>query len=550
MTTTSSPIPDPSSPSPSKMASAQLDPNLAQGLPQILQTLTDLLASPDAPLTDVDVMHAWEVDFALFAHISSQSEAIAQQSLHLGPFTAPPTPTSPSPSPSLSSLLEDRSALLSSLRTMQTQLQQVVQTRIDAMPFKPRLYRLSDHLQLKPKEVRAFAFIVLSCAGVEVPGAEDRKHGIRTKAELYNCRQFSGLESHQLLDFLSPSRKHFSQGLLEVDDEFAASYPESKFRAPREVLKAIYGGTLTLDEAMTLGESSLSDVLAEESGSILNGEIAVASSFKSDKLPGIHQVAVDEVFEQGRSNRDLTTDGSAMLDLLSELRAEDTQRSAVAKDARARVDSIELDGPHADDRNGELDHGEDNGYLDGEEAGDSVDTEHTSESDVLPYQDDMEYLKDGFEVVREACKVYNFREKNSEEDRYMNTKRPVEALQREADAKLRKATAHFNLRLNKTKQVAEFMPRLELLFSKLKLVHFERLVILTLGTLSAMFVIPPSAVCVCVFSLNPDGVLEILLTCTFELFFSFLSIIIANHSWVCLESVHPENVAFRPLLSL
>lgn len=368
---------------------------------------------------------------------------------------------------------------------MQTQLQQIVQNRVDAMPFKPRMYRLAHHLQLTPREVRAFAFVVMSCAGVEVPGAEDRKHGIRTKAELYNCREFSALESHELLDFLSPSRKHFSQGLLEVDDEFAASYPESKFRAPREVLKAIYGGTLTLDEAMTLGTSALSDVLAEESGNILNGEIGVALSSKPDKVPGIADLAVDEVFEQGHNNRERTTDGSAMLELLSELRAEDNQRAA-GKDKRAKPHRSELDGPHLDDGDGGHDHGEDNGYLEGGDIDESVEDDLASDSDVLPYQDDMEYLKDGFEVVREACKVYNFREKNSEEDRYTNTKRPVEALQREADAKLRKATAHFNVRLNKTKQVDAFMPRLELLVSKLKLVHFERMVILTLGTFSVL----------------------------------------------------------------
>lgn len=462
------PTPDPSS-------LAQVDhPSIAAGLPQLLQSFTDLIASPDAPLTDVSVMQAWELDFSLFAHISAQSEVLAQHALHVGPsFNA-------SPAPSSFQAPEDRVALLTSLRNMHTQLQNIVQARVDAMPFKPRLYRLAEHLRLTPCEIRAFAFIILSCAGVEVPGAEDRRYGMRSKAELYNCRQFSRLEGHQLLDFLSPSRKHFSQGLLEVDDEFAASYPESKFRAPREVLKAMYGGTLTLDEAMTLGESALSDVLAEESGSILNGEIAMVSSLKSENVPGIRQVAVDAVFETGRSNRERTTDGSAMLDLLSELRAEDTQRSVAARESRSKLDPVTLGHPNDDDRDGELDHGDDNGYLDGAEGDDSAEEDRTSDSDVLPYKDDMEYLKDGFEVVREACKVYNFREKNSEEDRYMNTKRPVEALQREADAKLRKATAHFNMRLSKTKQVDEFVPRLELLVSKLKLVHFERMVILTL----------------------------------------------------------------------
>lgn len=359
---------------------------------------------------------------------------------------------------------------------MQTQVQSVIAQRIEPMSFKPRLYRLANALQLTDAEIRAFVFIVLSCAGIEVPGAEDRRQGMRAKAELYNCREFARMQGHQLLDFLSPSRKHFSQGLLEVEDEFAASYPDSKFRAPREVLKAIYGGKLTLDEAMTLGTSALSDVLAEEPDSVFGDDLRVLPSTKSQKVKGIAEVAIEDLFKKEQNNRDRTTDGTAMYDLLSELRAEDEQRVST-RDAHVNADS-----------DAEEETKIENGYISTPtENGESPDVveeepEPASDADILPYKDDMEYLKDGFEVVQEACKVYNFREKNSEEDRYTSTKRPVEALQREADAKLRKATMHFNRRLNKTKQANDFMPRLELLVSKLKLVHFERMVIVTLGT--------------------------------------------------------------------
>lgn len=415
--------------------------------------------------------------------------------------------------------MHNRLSLMKSLKALQKHIQDALIARVEKMSFKPRLYRLAEHLKLSPGEVRAFVFIVLSCAGIEVPGAEDRRQGIRPKAELFNCRNFSGLAGHELLDFLSPSRAHFSQGLLEIEDEFAGSYPESKFRAPREVLKAIYGGQLTLDEAMTLGNSALSTILAEESDSVLNGHLGVLPSTKPDKLRGISDVAVDDIFTQTPNARERTTDGGAMLDLLSELHSEDSRRNAASSSKK----QTSTEAGNEDSMSGEdLDTEEDNnGYMENGTNIDSTDDEHPSDADVKAYTDDMQYLKDGFEVVREACKVYNFREKNSEEDRYTHTKRPVEALQREADAKMRKATTLFTRRLNKTKQVDDFMPRLELLVSKLKLVHFERMVILTLGKFraSSLLVMLCHNICVadasgmtCVSALDVIASLEIRIT--------------------------------------
>eukprot|EP00177_Eucheuma_denticulatum_P008630 GFKZ01015705.1.p1 GENE.GFKZ01015705.1~~GFKZ01015705.1.p1 ORF type:complete len:1234 (-),score=182.58 GFKZ01015705.1:566-4000(-) len=470
------PTPAPSSSHPLSQLPDLPDPQdplisrISLGLPTALQTLTSLRSS-NANLTDVEALHVWELDFALFAHASSLSETISHQSFYLGR-------TSSDPPHQAAQLLDRRTALLQSLRVLQNHVRAALSARVNLMHFKPRLYRLADHLNLTEGEIRAFMFIVLSCAGIEVPGAEDRRQGIRAKAELFNCREFSGLEGHQLLDFLSPSRVHFSQGLLEVEDEFATSYPDSKFRAPREVLKAIYGGSLTLDEAMTLGNSALSDVLAEEADSVLNGHLGVMPSTKPEQVTGIADVAVEKAFQHVPNARERTTDGTEMLDLLSDLHAENNDRvirtqgranPALAPASAADHAGVEMEGDESN-----------NGYIqNGDNAG-SIDDEPPPDADVLPYEDDMQYLKDGFEVVREACKVYNFREKNSEEDRYTSTKRPVEALQREADAKLRKATMHFTRRLNKTTKSDGFMPRLELLVSKLKLVHFERMVILTL----------------------------------------------------------------------
>lgn len=446
-----------------------MDP-IALGLPNALTILTDLRSmSESEPISDVKVMTVYETIFSLFAHAAALAESIAQDAL----IVRTPDLSSDNSSAHLDAM-HQRTELLQSLRQLQSQLEQQLADCVERMTFKPRLFRLADHLGLSSGEIRAFVFIVLSCAGVEGPGSEDHRSGYRSRSELFNCREFARLEPYQLLDFLSPSRKHFSQGLVEVDEEFATSYTESKFRSPREVLKAIYGGTLTVDEAMTLGASALADVLAEEPGSVLGADSSILIA-PIESVPGIKDVSVEDKFAV-QSNRNRTTDNSDMIDLLSELRVEDDQRVTFnSHDTNSRQVV------HVPDANVNASPKPLNASGYATETS-SLDDGSTAEADILPYQDNMEYLKDGFEVVQEACKVYNFRERNSEEDRYTSTKRPVEAMQREADAKLRKATAHFTRRLNKTKQIGEFMPRLELLIAKLRLAHFERMVILTLGT--------------------------------------------------------------------
>jgi hypothetical protein len=120
-----------------------------------------------------------------------------------------------------------------------------------------------------------------------------------------------------------------------------------------------------------------------------------------------------------------------------------------------------------------------NGNVIGNAVDDAAEEDEEASGDVGPYKDDMDYLEDAFHVIVELVKVANFKEK-TEEDRYQNTKRPVEALQREAEAKQRKAFSRFSRRLAKTRALAVPLPRLELLVDKLGLDHMERMIILVL----------------------------------------------------------------------
>lgn len=413
-------------------------------------------------------MRAWEADFNLFSHSTLLAEAIAQDTLHISAPLATVQDRLLPPSPPT---LQTRAELLQSMYNMQKRIQSLLDQRVAKMSVKPRLYRLADRLPLTPPEIRAFIFIILTCTGMDGPPADERRQTPRPRSELFTCRQFADMNGSQLLHFLSPSRKHFAQGLLEVDEEFAAMYTENRFRAPREVLKAIYGCTLTIDEAMTLGTSDLAAILKEEPGSLHTPDLPATSpssdqNQSSSNGPQLinHSATTfpsSSSPSKSPSARDRTTDNSEVLELLSELRLE-SERSNMSKYSSHNDQSV-VDSPSPD------------------QSGDIVSTENERDIDSLGYEDDMDYLKDGFDVVREACKVYNFRDKNSEEDRYTNTKRPVEALQREAIAKLRNAKARFSRRLIKTNAISSFTPRLELLVTKLKLDHFERMVILTLG---------------------------------------------------------------------
>lgn len=453
-----------------------MDDHIAVALPYAISVMKSLLFSPDQPLTDKQVMSAWEADFAIHSHAIILSDSIAYQALYPDITTTTNSTAQPPSNPSTLSATFARSELLQSMRNMQQKIQTAVNQRVAKMSFKPRLYRLANRLDISGKEIRAFVFIILNCVGIEGPLSGERRSSSHHRSDLYSCRKFADMDGDELLNFLSPSRKHFTQGVLEVEEEFAALYNENKLRAPREVLKAIYGCVLTVDEAMTLGASSLAEVLSEEPGSIIGADSVITPEILPKSIQGITDNHASDSFNL--QSRDRNTDSTSMVKFLSELRVEDDNQvvqNNIPED-KTEVDAADHPTMNSKKASSELENGDKSGFAE---------EEPVVEGDVKPFSDDMDYLKDGFEVVREACKVHNFREKSNDDDRYISTKRPVEALQREANAKFRKAVSLFTRRLSRTTQSGNVLPRLELLVKKLKLVHFERMVILTLSKLNS-----------------------------------------------------------------
>lgn len=434
---------------------------VAAALPRALRVLARLRAAAAGgggePCTDGLVMQAWEAVFVVYSHRTVLAEAAAREAL-AGEGDGGGG--------------RRREEMVESLAVLEEGLVEAMDKAAEAMEVKPRLVRLAAKLGMGRRELRAWVCILLSCTGVYGPADSMQsllRHimSFKGRSELHVLREFAGFDDGwDLLQFLSPANAIVKQGLLEVDDEFSNNYSDCKFRAPREVLKALYGGHITLDEFMTVDGTALAEVLSEEPGSVVDAN-GIDVSGRQDDDAG--DALVEEVSGDVRKKQD------DMMGLLSELRFAEDGKAAAA--TASDVDDVEGVSTAATVGDGEVD----GDAAVGEAEGDGEDGEGEGENgDLAPYKTDMEYLEDGFNVIQEACKVYNFKEKPSEDDRYQSTKRPVEALMREAEAKQRKALSRFSRRLAKTRAAGVPLPRLELLVDKLKLDHFERMTVLTL----------------------------------------------------------------------
>lgn len=412
-------------------------------------------AGGEAGVSDALVMRTWESVFVVHTHRIVLEEASAMDALD------PRRGTHDN-----GEAAERRAGLVQSLATLEHSLIEVMDTGAESMALKPRLYRLAERLGLGKREVRGWVYILLSCTGIYGP-ADSMQSAVRSmlgfkgRSELWVLREFAGFESGaELLSFLSPGSAIMKQGILECDDEFSTNYSDCKFRSPREVLKALYGGSITLDEFMTVDGTALAEVLAEEPGSILdkNGiEFGRDDGSLGDDI---------DIGDGTGGDSDVRKRQDDMSELLSELKFSEAAQCIDGK----RVEAADVNGS-LDNNLPPMEVGEE---CDGEEG------DGEGDGNLPVYKSDMEYLEDGFNVIQEACKVYNFKEKPSEDDRYQSTKRPVEALTREAEAKHRKALSRFSRRLAKTVALDGYLPRLELLVRKLDLDYFERFVILTL----------------------------------------------------------------------
>jgi SpoVK/Ycf46/Vps4 family AAA+-type ATPase len=487
--------------------SGPADPALQRALPRALALLA-VLADATQPLSDARTMQVWEAVFVANCHRHALENAVTRDCLG----AAAPAATTPAGCGAQSdgaAAVARRESLMDSLQNLEDALVERMDARVATMELKPRMVRLTERLGLNKCEVRAWVCIVLSCTGMYAPPDSAQslmRNSISnwSRSELLTIREFAGFESaSELLQFLSPGNPIMKQGLLEVDDEMSTSYSDCRFRAPREVLKAVYGGHITLDEYMTVDGTALADVLKEEPGSVIdsNGmdmsagnddydeDNQAADSVSKDTPGGRSADVTDKVdgLVSGGGRSTIATDArhkhDNMLGLLSELRldANPSDKTDAIKSDRMTRKKDGHDGTtavHSGEGLSNSDHVE--GILANDIDGAVDDIDDVEVDDLGPYKNDMEYLEDGFSIIQEACKVYNFKEKSSEEDRYQSTKRPVEALQREAEAKQRKAVYRFSRRLSKTRQAGGPLPRLELLVNKLKLDHFERMVILTL----------------------------------------------------------------------
>jgi hypothetical protein len=166
--------------------------------------------------------------------------------------------------------LQDAILVVENLRSLSEKLHALHSSRFsndqnnDGVTNKvTRLRQLADGLKLTGQEVLAVAFIAMRNSGKLGSEAYERRGVLR------NMSLFARIGGRQLMSFVSPNRAHLKQGVFEIDDEFSPGGFESAiYRMPREVIKALYGGTLATSEVNTLDGTALGGILEKVRGQV------------------------------------------------------------------------------------------------------------------------------------------------------------------------------------------------------------------------------------------------------------------------------------------
>ena len=345
-------------------------------------------------------------------------------------------------------------------------------------PTTPRLLRLADKLQLGPKEITAFLFLLLREVGVEGP-EEYRSRGI-----LARLRGFTGMGGKELMAFLSAERPHMQQNVLECDDEFGMGI---SMKMQREAVKALHGGDLTVDEFLKIDDTALAKVLQEEPG------FAFGRSFGRFGEPGTSAGAARESREStAYSGRGGNGDGDGDDDEddcargvdgdgEDEEEEEDPEVAALiaslqgggagGKDVDEIVNAFSR-GVGGSGSGGDEDKEGGTGGVDstaGTALPDSGGSGGGSSgvgdggggrggdggNELDSYTDDLSYLEDSFQLIIHRIRRYA-NDMDDDKDSYalsLSKKKP-EAIKRELEAKERQARARWERRLSRTLHAA------------------------------------------------------------------------------------------------
>ena len=300
--------------------------------------------------------------------------------------------------------------------------------------YLPRLERLAQRLKLTEKEKTAFQYIILHNIGIKFPSNQRSYDG---RGMLRNMAIIGNMSSREVLNFLSPNRKHMKDGLFEAsDDALCFEFSGTTFKMSKDTLSAIMGCKLTSEQFLAVDNTTLGQLLIDEGVSPSN-------------LPSASSPRDINKQKPVKFDGDDDDDDENVFDLLKSLAIDDN-------DAKGNKDV---------DENKE------------DEVVES--TPSNSLNEILPYADDLDYLKDHFKVIELRIKA--FLNNLEEQDSYkFQSKKSQKTTIRELRSSETSAYKKCMARIEVTRANKKWLPRLERLVIKRGLDEFEKWVILTL----------------------------------------------------------------------
>ncbi|DBB01935.1 hypothetical protein WJX77_010097 [Trebouxia sp. C0004] len=344
-----------------------------------------------------------------------------------------------------------QTALQLALDAIETRHQQRKAAGQNSKGTAPRFERLMDRLDLTDKERLAMLYVLVKQVSQEDFSNLFPKFGRSPPS----FAAFAGLDTLEILQFLSPKRQHIKEGLLpdcskallgggQAFDEMAFSIPskalnDNSLHFSSEVIKALIGEPLSEEELLKVDNTQLMDVLKEEPSFSHDhfSEVKAATTAQAQPpaLSNASGLGADEdVFDlikqevqrdvQGRkrraagdsdedpaSKRDkLATANEAIASASAVLAATDPSISpdtaAPSGDASARRESA--DGAvsmETEQEERDAERRQSNAAA----ASRTGDTPKEAEGSMREYRNDLEYLEDSFKLMIITLRIGKFR---------------------------------------------------------------------------------------------------------------------------------------------
>ena len=299
------------------------------------------------------------------------------------------------------------------------------------------------------KEKTALQYIILHNIGIKFPTNQRAFDG---RGMLRNMAIIGNMSSREVLNFLSPNRKHMKDGLFEAsDDALCFEFSGTTFKMSKETLSAIMGCKLTSEQFLAVDNTTLGELLIEEGVQVNllpSAQSPRHSTMKKKVNFSLNGKDDDDVFALIKTLAD-EDDNNELLD----------------------VDMI------GDSSNGDLKEEEQKSSGNGNDI--TPPSTSTQLNEILPYQDDLDYLKDHFKVIELRIKA--FLSNLEDQDSYkFSAKKSQKTTLRELRSQESSAYKKCVARIEVTRQNQKWLPRLERLVQKRNLEDFEKWVILTL----------------------------------------------------------------------